>query len=182
MGDWAQMKHCAEILDFTRPLRRPDTDYFAKSAFVRKHGKLHTAHPGTLERARETAREQAGNVSALKLSQRLWRSSYSDITPFDEALDAALPVTAMYAARTGPGRVYFLLCDGFCKIGFATCVSIRHAAIQASNPNEVIVAGHVYGTLQDERALHKRFADLRGRGEWFRYEGALRDYVEGLSK
>jgi hypothetical protein len=38
------------------------------------------------------------------------------------------------------------------------------------------------GDAATEGTLHQRFAKLRVRGEWFRYEGALKEYVERLRK
>lgn len=36
------------------------------------------------------------------------------------------------------------------------------------------------GGLETEAKLHERFADTRLSGEWFSYEGALREYVAAL--
>ncbi len=79
-------------------------------------------------------------------------------------------------------RVYFALCGGRLKIGVATTVSGRIGALQNGNPEEVKLLTCVPGDEELEARLHKRFAKLHVRGEWFRYEGALLEYVQSLPK
>jgi hypothetical protein len=42
------------------------------------------------------------------------------------------------------------------------------AAIRASEP----------GSMEDEARYHKQFEDAHAKGEWFRYEGGLRAFLE----
>ena len=76
------------------------------------------------------------------------------------------------------GKVYFALCDQAVKIGFAKEVSKRLAAIQVSQAQEVRLLGCIDGTQAMERDFHRRFKKHHIRGEWFRLEGRLAEFIE----
>lgn len=81
------------------------------------------------------------------------------------------------------GVVYFLYCEAASavKIGFTTQnVRLRMGAIQCGNPYPVVLLALLNGTTATEEELHLKFQDLWMRGEWYRYEGALADYIDGL--
>lgn len=79
-------------------------------------------------------------------------------------------------------RVYFMLCNGKVKIGVATKVNGRLSAMQTGNPDEVKLLACTPGDEELEGKLHKRFKRLHVRGEWFKYEGSLKDYIQSLPK
>ena len=79
------------------------------------------------------------------------------------------------------GIIYFICGGEGVKIGFSTNHNIRLAALQSASPVPLTLTAQIAGTLQDERALHKRFKDYRLHGEWFRFDGALKKFVEGLA-
>jgi hypothetical protein len=79
-------------------------------------------------------------------------------------------------------RVYFMLCGNRVKIGVATKVNGRLSAIQTHNPDKIELLTCLPGDEALESKLHSRFAKLHIRGEWFRYEGALKKYVQSLPK
>lgn len=73
------------------------------------------------------------------------------------------------------GIVYYIRFADRVKIGYTTNLRQRlhnlpHDEVLATEP----------GTLQDERARHVAFADLRVTGEWFRYEEPLVSHIAGL--
>lgn len=82
------------------------------------------------------------------------------------------------------GAVYFCRASGRgpVKIGYAANVQARIKDLQVSNHGDLAVITFIEGTKQDETALHKRFAKYRVRGEWFKYEGALKRYILSLPK
>lgn len=67
------------------------------------------------------------------------------------------------------GWVYLVECAGFHKIGWTRgspedrVYWMRHA-----NPLPLQLVAAIPGTMKDERAWHRRFADVRERSEWFR--------------
>ena len=69
------------------------------------------------------------------------------------------------------GVVYYARCDGLIKIGFSTNVRER-----MKNLGAVLVYSEP-GTLRDEKAAHHRFGLYWERGEYFREEGDLADFL-----
>lgn len=73
--------------------------------------------------------------------------------------------------RTPPGGVYFIQCIGPghpIKIGYAKNVAQRLAEHQCSSPYELRLIRAVPGPRPLEREMHRRFAEDRLRGEWFK--------------
>lgn len=66
--------------------------------------------------------------------------------------------------------IYFVRCgkDGPVKIGYtSTGLTARLNFLQVGCPWQLEVLGTIEGSRSDERALHKQFAHLHLRGEWF---------------
>jgi hypothetical protein len=78
-----------------------------------------------------------------------------------------------------PGCVYIIRCKCYIKIGFSTEFDKRLDSFKTDNPFPVS-AIHVIDnvTVHVERQLHKRFKRLRHQGEWFRYTGSLKKWIE----
>lgn len=87
------------------------------------------------------------------------------------------------AQRCGPQTgVYFLACQGFVKIGVSIDVARRYYSIKNANPMDVRPLGFIHvptlaGAEERESGLHQLFAGLHHRGEWFRDEQPLQDYI-----
>lgn len=79
-------------------------------------------------------------------------------------------------------NVYFAGTDGFVKIGYArrSNLLLRLHGIQCMNPKPLILLCVVEGTISTEREFHRRFRALHARGEWFRHEGALAEFIESI--
>jgi hypothetical protein len=69
---------------------------------------------------------------------------------------------------------------GLVKIGFAENARKRFSKIQSDSPTRLVLAGIEDGGESLEAARHAQFAGYRQRGEWFQFDGALRDFVEAL--
>jgi predicted DNA-binding transcriptional regulator AlpA len=71
--------------------------------------------------------------------------------------------------------VYFIQAgpDGDVKIGTAADPVARMAQIQVGCSFRCALVGTLPGDEREEKSFHSRFADLRVRGEWFRFAGAL---------
>jgi hypothetical protein len=65
----------------------------------------------------------------------------------------------VYFAQSGPA--------GPIKIGWSQDVARRLEQLQTANAQRLVLLGTVPGRLEDEAALHTRFAHLRMEGEWF---------------
>lgn len=74
-------------------------------------------------------------------------------------------------ARTSETCVYVIKSNGLFKIGYTSNFKKRLAALSLACPDEVSTVNIISGAgLKEERALHKRFAQKRVSGEWFRLD------------
>jgi hypothetical protein len=82
-------------------------------------------------------------------------------------------------AETEPkkGWVYFIRSGKAIKIGFTTDLDQRVRRLQTASSAPLELLGTVAGTLEDEQNLHRRFANLQLRGEWFRGHSSLMAYI-----
>jgi hypothetical protein len=71
------------------------------------------------------------------------------------------------------GFVYFLRCGDFVKIGFSADPQRRLRYLQTATPFDFELLGYHAGTKWHEQRLHKVFASLRHRHEWFRADQNL---------
>lgn len=82
------------------------------------------------------------------------------------------------------GRVYFVQAGegGPIKIGWTGgSPSARMAALQTGNPELLQLLASAPGAVEDEKALHARFAAARMSGEWFRAVPELVAFVAGVA-
>jgi len=63
------------------------------------------------------------------------------------------------------------------KIGFSTNLASRMATLQTAAGAQLVLLAAAAGTREDEKALHKRFAEHRASGEWFRYHREIERWV-----
>ena len=82
-------------------------------------------------------------------------------------------------------HVYFIEAEGLglVKIGCADDARKRIGDLQVGCPVNLILRGvqHVDDASGHERSLHRTFAHLRTRGEWFRIEGDLAALMDLLA-
>ncbi len=80
------------------------------------------------------------------------------------------------------GFVYFMRIDGkgHVKIGFSKEPTNRLKGFTTSTPGTPKIVGFMPGTVETEGKLHKKFAALHVKGEWFKCTGALKALVETL--
>jgi hypothetical protein len=78
------------------------------------------------------------------------------------------------------GKIYFIRCGEFVKIGFATDVPTRFSGIKTSTPHELELLGTVPGDRSTERAFHERFKRHHHRGEWFHFADEIKGTIARL--
>jgi hypothetical protein len=76
--------------------------------------------------------------------------------------------------------VYFVRCGDFVKIGYATYWSKRLGILKIGNPHPMQLLFFVCEDRQLEIDYHIRFAAQWHRGEWFRCEGALGQFLRDI--
>lgn len=79
-----------------------------------------------------------------------------------------------------PSNVYFVRVGDFVKIGFASNPKSRILELSNRCPYEFSLLATITGDKTDERKLHRRFESLRHRGEWFRFESPLKEYIQSM--
>lgn len=104
----------------------------------------------------------------------------AEIDPYLEGIEKAFkpPEEITYACRVG--TIYVVGCgEAYVKIGFTGGeVEWRLKSVQTGSPEPlVLLASHHGRSIHDETALHRRFAEYRTSGEWFRRHGEVAAWV-----
>lgn len=114
-----------------------------------------------------------GSLPAFSIG-KMWRIKPEDVDAFEDRVGDR--------PSKEPCVVYVIRCGNFIKIGKAADPAKRIAQLDAANPLELERIAVIKG--QDghrlERELHQQFHEQRHKGEWFRLEGALAEWVAGL--
>jgi Meiotically up-regulated gene 113 len=90
--------------------------------------------------------------------------------------------------RTGIGRkekngfIYFIATENaeVVKIGFSVRPAMRLWGLRTASPFQLRLIGFLPGTHRTERMFHRRFAEDRMHGEWFRNSDSVRAFIEGI--
>jgi hypothetical protein len=82
-------------------------------------------------------------------------------------------------ARPDPWVYFIADGHGHIKIGYATNVRTRFDDLQVANASALTIMLTIPGGNKLESELHKRFADHRVRGEWFRLVPEIIDFIAG---
>lgn len=80
--------------------------------------------------------------------------------------------------RARKSYIYFIRAGDMVKIGVSVDPSKRFEALQTGCPIKCELVHIEYGGIEREAHHHQRFAELREHGEWFRYEDALRTFLD----
>jgi len=78
--------------------------------------------------------------------------------------------------------VYFLAAGDFIKIGTSRAFTERMHKVRTDIPFQIEVLLLEEGSTKEEKALHKRFAAVRHRGEWFRRTPELLRYIDARKR
>jgi len=75
--------------------------------------------------------------------------------------------------------IYFIQeeSSGAIKIGFTNDLSMRQSNLKCCNPNTLKLLATVHGSIADEMRLHEKFGHLRIKGEWYKPEPELTDFI-----
>lgn len=78
-------------------------------------------------------------------------------------------------------RVYFIRLNDVIKIGVTSDLRERMIDLMNDSPYKIELLRFVRGDRELERSYHLKFGRLRVRGEWFRAEQDLLDFIETLT-
>lgn len=82
--------------------------------------------------------------------------------------------------RDNKGQIYVIgnLYHGLIKIGFSINPEKRISGIQVGCPFRVSLLKVFDGTMKQEKKLHKKYRRYNTNGEWFKYEGELKEVLQ----
>ena len=72
--------------------------------------------------------------------------------------------------------------NGTVKIGYSVNPKSRLPFLRVGHPGKLTLLGFIEATRSQEAEVHHLLARWRVTGEWFRLEGAVKDFVEMLPK
>lgn len=129
-----------------------------------------------------------GRIAYCRVSPRLIRYRPCDLEQFLERsaqeANPNPPPRALPRRESLPTRpcVYFVRSGlhGPIKIGFARSLRHRLYALGTAHHEELILLATMAGGAVQEARLHKQFAALRTRGEWFEPAEELLSFIEAL--
>jgi predicted phage terminase large subunit-like protein len=106
------------------------------------------------------------------------------VCPRDEAI-AKLTGAMPDEQAEEPGRVYFLATRdrAFIKIGKTRSAgTTRYVKLAGQSPVPVDLIAEIDGYTRVEKRIHDQYRHYHAHGEWFRFEGTLRLFVEAIVK
>src|SRR6266481_301165 len=77
------------------------------------------------------------------------------------------------------GLIYFFRSGELIKIGWSKEPASRLRELSTGNPNLELVAT-MEGNRKSETELHRRFSHLRHKGEWFRFDDEIKDFIKAI--
>jgi hypothetical protein len=80
------------------------------------------------------------------------------------------------------GQIYFITDESAIKIGFSKRPAKRMGNLQSGHPKPLKLIGSIDACAYEELIIHRRFDHLRLKGEWFRIEEELLDFIEQFEK
>lgn len=78
--------------------------------------------------------------------------------------------------------IYFIRSGDAVKIGYADAPDRGIPTLRTANPNDIVVLGVMDGSLQDEKALHEKFAAHWLRREWFVLCDEIAKFIEAHAR
>lgn len=79
--------------------------------------------------------------------------------------------------------IYFAYAQGLgrVKVGYtADSPGSRLRDLRVGCPTELVILHRMPGEREDEKELHRQFAAERLHGEWFKYEGRVKQFLDGV--
>lgn len=105
---------------------------------------------------------------------------------FRQAYERAAGLVVRGVTRPKLATIYFVQIRGFdlVKIGYGADPDRRLSQIEhgAGMPGALVTLHRMPGYRGTERGLHKRFADARLFGEWFRLSGPVADWLTTVQR
>ncbi len=138
----------------------------------------------TDQQVSEWLNECSGDVNPLVRFYLVNEVRYLEITRFGQKVRtlSKFPAPSDGSQPEGPslGSVYFIraVTTHRVKIGFTELDPVsRLATLQIGSPEKLELIGSLAGSMADERAIHKQFANQRQSGEWFTLSPEIQQFI-----
>lgn len=109
------------------------------------------------------------DAEAAEIIESLFRPGGKPTTHTEPAPASAIRIES---------AVYFVAVRGYIKIGWTTDWRGRISNLQVSNPEPIEVLLILGRPQVFERTMHRKFAEHRATGEWFKDHPDIRAYIE----
>lgn len=136
--------------------------------------RLHRSRRWLLEWLRENPTDATGQPFYLQVG----RSKRFTADDGLRMLDLILTQEEAAATKLSEGYIYFIDGSDHVKIGFTRSIAARMVKMRTDVPGAIKLLHMEPGTFQTEKIVHRHFAALRIRGEWFRKAPELLEYIE----
>jgi hypothetical protein len=73
--------------------------------------------------------------------------------------------------------VYFISDGTNIKIGYSKNIKKRIQTLSTGSSRHLTILGYVYGDMNYEKLLHRMFIEYRQKGEWFKCNKKLMDFI-----
>lgn len=77
-------------------------------------------------------------------------------------------------------RILFIKCEGFVRICRSSQPKWFLKDLQSHSPFELTIVKQIPGGLKIAREIEELFASYRHQGQWFKFQGSFKSWVEGL--
>jgi DNA-binding XRE family transcriptional regulator len=78
--------------------------------------------------------------------------------------------------------IYFVQSEsGLIKIGHSSSVKTRLVSLQVDNPERLTLLAEIKGSRKTEQEIHNKFSHLKVRGEWFKSDKQIFDFIAEMS-
>ena len=77
-------------------------------------------------------------------------------------------------------RILFIQCEGFIRICRSSQPKWFLKDLQSHSPFELKIIKQIPGGLKLAKEIEDLFAGYRHRGQWFKYEGSFKSWIEGI--
>lgn len=76
------------------------------------------------------------------------------------------------------GGIYFIKHGNFIKIGYSENIKKRLKSLQTACPEKLELLFSISGTMETEKRLQRKFKQYNCSGEWFNFDGKLKEFID----
>ena len=86
---------------------------------------------------------------------------------------------SMFSRPPRQEYIFFVQCENYVKIARSMGPNYYLKDMSYHNPFELKILKKLCGNIKNEQSLKRKFSGYRHNGAWYRYEGKLKEFIEG---